>query len=550
MPKLNKKITIALFGLILILGLGISFYEAKAASIISFFATPLQIPSGGSTTLYWVSMDATSCVAAASPSHSQWSLSKANSGNQPIVLTTTTTFYLTCSGAGSSSNKSVTVTVTAPAATVPTVPTLSSPVVSATSVFLSWSSTLASGQWYNLNYKKSDASSYATAASSLTSKSYTLSGLSPSTAYNWVVQVCSSTACTNSAIGSFTTQAAATTPTPTTCTDSDGGKDYYTKGETQDLGSTYRDYCLSNSTLREYFCLTSTLSPGGTASQEDYTCLYGCQDGACLTAATPTPTPSPTATCDSISFATHDTAFDFGTAGGTVSNVCGQNQYFKVTIPSGQTCGIKWTLQPDANSDYDLYVRWGTGTLLLNSYDDSATYSKGIKDEVLKAGLSAGTYYAMVNKPYPAGTTGSYSITASLTNCTFPITPTPTPTPTAEIQAYQAQIAQLTAQIAQLTAQLTQLLAGQPSWCYTFKQNLGYKDSGTADVTFLQTALQKEGVYTGTIDSYYGISTLEAVISFQVKYKADVLTPWGLTRGTGFVGAKTIKKLNELYGCK
>jgi hypothetical protein len=71
---------------------------------------------------------------------------------------------------------------------------------------------------------------------------------------------------------------------PTTCTDSDGGRNYYTKGTVidSDTGKSFADYCLSDSTLREYFCLSPSLVfPGGSVAQEDYTCPYGCKDGAC-----------------------------------------------------------------------------------------------------------------------------------------------------------------------------------------------------------------------------------------------------------------------------
>ena len=106
----------------------------------------------------------------------------------------------------------------------------------------------------------------------------------------------------------------------------------------------------------------------------------------------------------------------------TKTDLCGVNQYYKVAVPSGQTCDIKWTLQPDSNSDYDLYVRWGTGTLSKSNYDERQVAGKGVKDELPEAGLSSGTYYSLVYKE--GGTTGSYSITASLTNCTTPTTPT------------------------------------------------------------------------------------------------------------------------------
>ncbi len=52
----------------------------------------------------------------------------------------------------------------------------------------------------------------------------------------------------------------------------------------------------------------------------------------------------------------------------------------------------------------------------------------------------------------------------------------------------------------------------------------------------------------GNETSYFGPLTKNAVIRFQEKYKEKVLSPWGLEKGTGFVGRTTIKKLNELLG--
>ena len=45
----------------------------------------------------------------------------------------------------------------------------------------------------------------------------------------------------------------------------------------------------------------------------------------------------------------------------------------------------------------------------------------------------------------------------------------------------------------------------------------------------------------------YDQTTINAVKKFQNKYAAEVLSPWGLASGTGYVGKTTIKKINELY---
>ncbi|MES2436450.1 MAG: peptidoglycan-binding protein [Patescibacteria group bacterium] len=62
-----------------------------------------------------------------------------------------------------------------------------------------------------------------------------------------------------------------------------------------------------------------------------------------------------------------------------------------------------------------------------------------------------------------------------------------------------------------------------------------------------QTRISSTGVgSSGQETTYFGQMTFQAVIKFQNKYASEVLLPAGLTKGTGFVGAATIKKLNSL----
>ena len=111
--------------------------------------------------------------------------------------------------------------------------------------------------------------------------------------------------------------------------------------------------------------------------------------------------------------------------------------------------------------------------------------------------------------------------------------------------ALQTQIQALLAELQALQAQLA-AVQGNGS-CYTFNNKISIGQTGV-DVTNLQTVLQKDGEQvqgTGTFDD----QTASAVSAFQEKYRSDILAPAGLSAGTGYVGARTIAKLNALFGC-
>jgi len=57
----------------------------------------------------------------------------------------------------------------------------------------------------------------------------------------------------------------------------------------------------------------------------------------------------------------------------------------------------------------------------------------------------------------------------------------------------------------------------------------------------------KEGVYPEAItNGNFFTLTQNAVIRFQEKYKFEILAPIGLTKGTGYIGPITLKKINQL----
>ena len=54
-------------------------------------------------------------------------------------------------------------------------------------------------------------------------------------------------------------------------------------------------------------------------------------------------------------------------------------------------------------------------------------------------------------------------------------------------------------------------------------------------------------IYNGNpVSGYFGLVTREAVKAFQEKYANEILAPWGLTKGTGYVGPYTRKKIESL----
>jgi hypothetical protein len=69
------------------------------------------------------------------------------------------------------------------------------------------------------------------------------------------------------------------------------------------------------------------------------------------------------------------------------------------------------------------------------------------------------------------------------------------------------------------------------------------------DVKCLQEILKSEGpeIYPeGLVTGYFGPLTFRAVVKFQEKYSKEILQPFGLKKGTGFVGFLTLKKLNSI----
>jgi hypothetical protein len=71
------------------------------------------------------------------------------------------------------------------------------------------------------------------------------------------------------------------------------------------------------------------------------------------------------------------------------------------------------------------------------------------------------------------------------------------------------------------------------------------QENNAGDVLKLQIFLNAMGI-TAPTSSVFDIATDAAVRSFQTKYMADVLAPWGLTNGTGYVFKTTRAKINNM----
>ncbi|MFA6375906.1 MAG: hypothetical protein WCX69_00695 [Candidatus Paceibacterota bacterium] len=130
----------------------------------------------------------------------------------------------------------------------------------------------------------------------------------------------------------------------------------------------------------------------------------------------------------------------------------------------------------------------------------------------------------------------------------------------AQIQQLQAQLAGLQGQLGNETTSTGTPGSGLTTTNYpacagvTFTRNLTLGSTGN-DVKCLQQILNAnptfqvafEGVGSaGNETTYFGGLTKNAVVKFQDTYAAEILTPVGLTGGTGFVGASTRVKLNAM----
>jgi peptidoglycan hydrolase-like protein with peptidoglycan-binding domain len=86
-----------------------------------------------------------------------------------------------------------------------------------------------------------------------------------------------------------------------------------------------------------------------------------------------------------------------------------------------------------------------------------------------------------------------------------------------------------------------------------FTRNLKVGSSGS-DVKALQVFLNNAGFpvaksgngSSGKETTFFGPATAAALVKFQQYYSTEILTPYGLTKGTGFFGAASRALVNQL----
>lgn len=89
---------------------------------------------------------------------------------------------------------------------------------------------------------------------------------------------------------------------------------------------------------------------------------------------------------------------------------------------------------------------------------------------------------------------------------------------------------------------------GATTSCAPYLAGYLHKDwnNNQDEVKKLQTFLNKEMGLALVVSGLFDSATFDAVVKFQEKYSDEILKPWGITTGTGFVYIRTVQKINSL----
>ena len=141
---------------------------------------------------------------------------------------------------------------------------------------------------------------------------------------------------------------------------------------------------------------------------------------------------------------------------------------------------------------------------------------------------------ASVSQGGGGGGVGSYSLALPLS---YASTPSVTATPSTQTQSGPNVTFLTPAKPAQLSCTAN----------FTLKHPIRFGSKNDAgDVKLLQEYLN---TYEGThlsVDGVYSKADFNAVVTWQEKYASEILTPWGLKKGTGYVFTTSLKKMRQI----
>lgn len=202
----------------------------------------------------------------------------------------------------------------------------------------------------------------------------------------------------------------------------------------------------------------------------------------------------------------------------------------------------------------------GTATLQNNAGDDKSISSGSVF--TFDTELSDGASYSVTVSSQPSGQTcvvangsgavSSSNVTSIVVTCTTDSTPAPdSSSASSNMGGRRRDVSKLLAQNISVQQNITGFSINS-----SLLKPVKYLEV-SSDVKKLQSFLNSDPD-TSLVDTgpgslnneteFFGMLTLKAVIKFQEKYAAEILFPLGLTKGTGFVGPATLKKINELTG--